>query len=472
LRLARFFGQASVELSIGALVLVSVALTLIEFTFGETATTPRQQAILRGVVWSNDILTLLFIVELSLRFLATPSKRTFFRVYWIDIIAVLPVFRVFRAARAFRLLRLVRLLRMFGVVSRLASHFPYVLRRGAVEYMVVCGLLALTVVFGTGAMLYFEGHRGDSAVADGKTLDLEGSFWFSIYSLFAGEPIPGPPRTVGGRIVTVFVMFMGLTIFAMFTGTVSAFMVERLQGKGVNVAWNELCDHVIICGWNTKAEIIIREFLASSFGERRQIVAVTQWEHEPPLLSDELESRVIFYNEDFTRITVLEHVGIHRASTCIILSDITGGRSEQDADARTILAALTVEKLNPAVYTCAELLNRSYGSHLKMGQVNDYVVSGEYAAYLLAQAAMNRGLMDVFSELLTYQKGNEFYRTALPESWLGRTYLELFSELKTAHNAVLVSVQLANGQMLINPVDHTFSAGEEIVVIAEDELRW
>ncbi len=468
--LARFFSKATVELSIGALVLVSVILTLIEFTFGATATSASQQAILRDLGWANDIITLVFVVELLLRFLATPSKRTFFRVYWIDIIAVLPVFRVFRAAKAFRLLRLVRLLRMFGVVSRLASHFPYVLRRGAVEYMVVCGLLALTVVFGTGAMLYFEGRSADPTVDEAETLDLEGSFWFSIYSLFAGEPIPSPPRTVGGKIVTVFVMFMGLTIFAMFTGTISAFMVERLQGKGASVAWDELRDHVVICGWNSKAEIIIREFLASSFGERRPIVAVTQWEHEPPLLADDLESRVNFYNEDFTRISVLEHVGIHRASTCIILSDMSGGRSEQDADARTILAALTVEKLNPAVYTCAELLNRSYGSHLKMGHVNDYVVSGEYAAYLLAQAAMNRGLMDVFSELLTYQKGNEFYRVTLPDVWVGRSYLELFTELKTTHNAVLVSVQRADGQMLINPKDHQFSSGEEIVVIAEDEL--
>lgn len=471
-KLAGFFASVWVELAVGALVIVSVALTLLEFTIAEATAGQRERVLLDSLIWANDIITAVFVVELTLRYFAASSKRQFFRTYWLDIIAVLPLFRVFRAARAIRLLRLVRLLRMFGVVSRLASHFPYILRRGAVEYLVVCGLLALTIVFGSGAMMFFEGRHAGAAAADGGEFDLQGSLWFSIYSLFAGEPIPGPPRTVGGKIVAVFVMFMGLTIFAMLTGTVSAFMVERLQSEGVKVNWDQLENHVVICGWNSKAEIIIKEFRASSGTEKAPIVVVTQWEHEVPTLSPDTEANVFFYNDDFTRVGALEEVGIHRASTCIIMSDTSGGRTEQDADARTILAALTVEKLNPDVYTCAELLNRSYGSHLKMGHVNDYVVSGEYGAYLLAQAAMNRGLMDVFTELLTYQTGNEFYRLKLPERWVGASYADVFVELKKTRNAVLVSVHTAGGQTLVNPTDHRFQAGDEIVVIAEEEISF
>ena len=44
------------------------------------------------------------------------------------------------------------------------------------------------------------------------------SFWFSLYTLFAGEPIPQAPRTLSGKIVTVFLMFMGLTIFVVARG--------------------------------------------------------------------------------------------------------------------------------------------------------------------------------------------------------------------------------------------------------------
>jgi voltage-gated potassium channel len=225
----------------------------------------------------------------------------------------------------------------------------------------------------------------------------------------------------------------------------------------------------VICGWNSKSEIIVQEYRAVKGSmSNSPIVVIAQLEQE--VSTQELGAKVYFLYDDFTRVAALEKAGIHRARTCIILADTSGGRSEQDADARTILAALTVEKLNPAVYTCAELLNRSYGTHLKMGHVNDYVVSGEYSAYMLAQAAMNRGLMGVFTELLTYQRGNEFYRLSLPAKWHGRTYLELFVDLKKTRNATLVAVHPVEGEMLVNPRDHTFAPGDEVVVIAQDEM--
>jgi hypothetical protein len=78
--------------------------------------------------------------------------------------------------------------------------------------------------------------------------------------------------------------------------------------------------------------------------------------------------------------------------------------------------------------------------------------------------------MDVFSELLSYQKGNEFYRIKLPPRLAGTRYLDLFVELKTSHNAVLVSVHAADGTILINPADHVLCEGDEVVVIAEEEI--
>jgi len=322
-------------------------------------------------------------------------------------------------------------------------------------------------VFGTGAMMLFEGPRGATGQ---QSFDFENSFWFNVYSLFAGEPIPGPPETIGGKIVAVFIMFMGLTIFAMFTGTVSAFMVERLRTEGRIVNWEQLEGHLIVCGWNSKAEIIVREFLASESLEDVPIAIIAQFEGDPPAISAEIRRHVQFLNDDFTRVTALVQAGVHRATTCVIMADTTNGRSEQDADARTILAALTVEKLNPAVYTCAELMNRSYATHLRMGNVNDYVVSGEYGAYLLAQAAMNGGLMGVFSELLTYQHGNKFCRVALPADWHGKKFIDLFVELKERHNTVLIAVHTEAEGMLVNPQSHTFGHGDEIVVIAENEV--
>jgi voltage-gated potassium channel len=106
-----------------------------------------------------------------------------------------------------------------------------------------------------------------------------------------------------------------------------------------------------------------------------------------------------------------------------------------------------------------------------MGGVNDFVVSGEYGAYLLAQASMNRGLMEVYSELLTYEHGNEIYRLAIPDQWIGHSFREAMIELKDRYNAILVGVYSASGKTKLNPKSHLFVEGDEVVVIALDEFQ-
>ena len=517
--LRKFFSQFWVEISIGVLVIVSVALTLIEFTLESQLSKQGSPAMtLLGLMthahlyWievANDVITGIFVIELALRFFAASSKRRFFAEFWLDILATLPLFRVFRSVRALRLLRLVRLVRLLGVMSRLSTHYPYVFRRGALDFMAICGLLSLAVAFGTAAMMQFENGGGmnggnvaagnagggdavpgdvgpgvaggGDAAANANSINtmpvdpgavnpefnLENAFWFSTYTLFAGEPVPSQPKTLMGKIVTVFLMFMGLTIFAIFAGTVSAFMVDRIRVEGRVVEWDELNNHIVICGWTPKTEIIIREYRASKPSRNQAIVVICE------TASDHLDvdlrqlTNVYFVHDDFTKVSALNRAGIPNAATCIVLSDTSCGRSEQDADARTILAALTVEKINENVYTCAELMNRSYATHLDLGKVNEYVVSDEYGAYMMAQAAMNRGLIGVLGELLSYQTGNEFYRAPIPKSWVGENFDAKLSQMKTASNVILVGVHHQNGEAIVNPANYKFEENDEVVVISD-----
>lgn len=262
--LNRFFNRASFELLIGTLVLFSVVLTLVEFWM-ESELTPTSPQIatpwvtltqwhLRVVTLINDYITNLFIAELCLRFAAASSKSAFFAEFWIDILAVIPLFRIFRSARALRLLRIVRLFRLLGVFARLSSHYPRIFRNNVVDFLIVVGMLLIAVVFGTIAITHFEKHAKqnnvpqvklananldplDPATTRDSNFDMQSSFWFSIYTLLAGEPVPAPPKTVSSRIVTVFLMLSGMAIFAIFAGTVSAFMVDRMRTEGRVVEW-------------------------------------------------------------------------------------------------------------------------------------------------------------------------------------------------------------------------------------------
>ena len=112
-----FFRKPAVDACVMVVILLSVVLILIEFYHGLDAQK------LRIVMLANDIITAIFIVELSLRWFAAPSSKAHWREYWIDWISVIPVFRPVRILRFLRALRLLRLFRFGFLAHRFARTF-------------------------------------------------------------------------------------------------------------------------------------------------------------------------------------------------------------------------------------------------------------------------------------------------------------------------------------------------------------
>ena len=300
---------------------------------------------------------MIFVIELVARFRVAPSRRGFFKEYWLDILSVLPLLAAARppvrrrAPRRRRragsprsaLLRIFRLLRLLKIARHRVLLFPRVLRKGAREVFFASGLVMLAVVFASSALVMFERDSNPSL----RTFPQ--AFWFSVYSVIATEPIPGPPQTFGGHVVAVFVIMTGLFTFATVVGTISALVSDRMRSGDLIMDWEDLRDHLIVCGWSRKAEIIIKEYIAAYPDDDRPIVVLAELEGGVPQLRDAASrTRVQFLNDDFTKLEALEKAGVRRAARCILLADTSKGRKERDADARTVLAALTIERLNPA----------------------------------------------------------------------------------------------------------------------------
>ncbi len=167
---------------------------------------------------------------------------------------------------------------------------------------------------------------------------------------------------------------------------------------------------------------------------------------------------------------------IYHASRAILLADTSRPRSDQDRDARTVLAALTMEKLNPTIYTCAQLLDRNNNVQLQAAGVEDVVVADEMAGHLIGNAVRNQGAMDVFAELLTVQVGNQFYRLPLPSTLVGKTFWYAQHHLKEQYDALLVAVERrieGRRQTDINPpMNYELQVGDYVVVIARQCPQW
>jgi voltage-gated potassium channel len=467
-RLERFINHKFTDITVAVLILVSIFFLILETIMERRGPLPYYHA----CVLINDIITAIFIIELSIRLLTYRKKRRFFKSYWLDIIAVIPIMRAFRIIR---FLRLLRIFRMGLLLNRRIFSVSRVFREGVKEYLIVFFIIIMVILTGAMAIRLLE---GDSNPAFGSLLE---TLWWSTMSMISGEPVNAMPGTFWGKLITLVLMLGGLTVFAVFTGVVSAVMVQKLRG-GMNVKeleLEELKNHIIICGWHRSAGLIIEEFQSDKEYRLTPIVLIAEFNTEPQLNYDIVDrDRIYFIKDDYTKIDVLKRAGVEKAKIAFILPDKSIDRSDQDRDARSVLAALIIEKLNKSIFTCVELLNRDNETHLQMAGVEEVIVSDEYSGNIMAAAARNYGIISVLNELFTSKYGNQFYKLEISSSWVGKTVRELYIWLKNQYNAILLAVESKNhnrkasNHTCVNPDNETiFKDGDRIIVISHEKIN-
>lgn len=251
---------------------------------------------------------------------------------------------------------------------------------------------------------------------------------------------------------------------------------------------DDLKDHVIICGWNRSARTLLEELRSPRGGKARSIIILAE---QKPTLSEahENDPSIFFIEGDYTRTDVLEKAGVERASRAILLADKSiATRSDQDRDARTILAAMMIEKVSPGIFTCAELLSRDNIQHLLLAGIEEVVIADDYSGTLLAASSRIRGVTEIADEIFSSQYGNQFYKREIPSAWIDKSFLEVQKLVKEQYDALAVAVERAGGSGLEAnlpgettlrhrtvtnpPADFRLHTGDWLITIATEEPKW
>ncbi|WP_035984551.1 ion transporter [Leptolyngbya sp. KIOST-1] len=445
------------ELVLIGLIVLSALLVLLEI--GSSPGSPGYAQVLH----LQAGLTVIFWLELAARWWLAPSRRRFFQIYWIDLVAVLPFPP---SVPALRLLRLLRLFRASILLNRNLGRFAPALALGLGAQISLLATIGVILLIGALGLYLFEGSQNPDLDSLGKAL------WWSIFMLVGTEPIGGEPETPWGRAITLMLMLGGLTLFAVVTGLVSATMVQRLRSvmDFRPMELEELSDHTVICGWNRNGTHVVEELLLDPDMENHPIVVVAEFTETPEQALQHLNlSNLYFHTADYTRIDVLQGINIVHAARAILLADTSRPRSDQDIDARTVLAALTIEKLNPAVYTCAQLLDRQNDVQLRIAGVDDVIVSSEITSHIIATSARAQGSVEVLAELLTVQVGNQIYKVPVPPSWVDLPFWQAVDRMKQQQDALPIALEVSQPQRrtLVNPpANYRLAPQDKLVVIA------
>lgn len=460
----RFVGGAFFNFFIAVLILFNVTLIFAEFLLPEGEQ-------LNRVIHVNDIITWIFIFELSIRYLVAPNKKIFFSNFWIDIISVLPAFRIFRTFRIFRLLRLLRLTR---AVMILLTQSGWISRKFE-QYFGSFGIL-----FFTALMLILCGTLAQLSVENAHSISLDqflAEVWETTFLFMTGEVIGELPTTQGGKMVSVLVSVAGLVVFAVLVGTISASMTAYFQRKmdAKDLDISDLRNHLIICGWEAMGEIILRELEAVPDVWSQGVVVIAETPMDIAKVSRIKNNRKLFHiRQDFTKVEVLEQAGAKRAKTAIVLADKGENLRPQDRDARTVLAALTLEKLNPSIFTCCELLNETNATHLKIAGVEEIISRISLTAGLFASSVVNQGVTPVLTDLMTHHEGNYLRKLPVPPQCIDKTFIELLEYFKVEFDALVIAVECRDerGKMLqqVNPDAHLkLRSGDMVTVVVKRE---
>ena len=183
-------------------------------------------------------------------------------------------------------------------------------------------------------------------------------------------------------------------------------------------------DHIIICNWTKKSDLLVKELHNPSVEKKRPIIIITENPQDvPDFEEDETYRGIMIVKGNPSNEDSLKRAGIESASTIIILAD---ERLADIADTKTIMTAIAIDHISPDIHVVAEVLSSNNLPFLAYTFVNEIICLELLTERLLAQSCLTPGVSFIFSDLLTQSSDtNEIYVEDIPADYIGRTFQEL-----------------------------------------------
>lgn len=288
----------------------------------------------------------------------------------------------------------------------------------------------------------------------------DNALWYSFVTITTVGYGDLSPVTTGGRIVGIITMIFGIGILGLFTASIASIFITRKMKEDKGMHSFEFENHLIICEWNYRTQDIIHELRLDDRLGTQHIILIAEIESKP--IDDD---NLYFIRGGITEET-LKRANLEKAKTVLILGD---DRLDINArDAKAVLSTLTVESINPDVYSIVELVNSSNVQHCERANADEIIVGSEFSSKLISRAALDHGISNVLSELLSSRYGNDLLKIPVPASMQGQSFIDIFTEMKRSNNSIVLAVQKNKGGTVISnpPLDYPVESDDYLIVIS------
>lgn len=336
---------------------------------------------------------------------------------------------------------------VFEVLKRI---FKRVVRT---EVRILLILALLLLIFGTVGIYFAESAGNDDFQTWGDCL------WWTLVTISTVGYGDKVPISAAGRAIAVFCMIGGPILLISLLGSVGATIYDESRRGVKGMSQIRSKGHIVLCGWDAKAKEIVAELGLSKVLSKWLITIIDDKVDTKPVD----DPKVSFVHGNASEVSILEQANIREAKFAIVLAqDATPA-----ADQRTVLTILAIKNMNPSILSCAELNDENNEGHLRRAGCDVVVTTSTLTAKLLAMSIENPVVNRVIKELVSRVRGNEIYRTKLPQRYIERPFEQSLRELKRSHNVIVIGIE-RDGECLINPVsDFILKTTDFLLVVSE-----
>ncbi|MFD1216442.1 potassium channel protein [Microbulbifer celer] len=310
-----------------------------------------------------------------------------------------------------------------------------------------------TAIYVLGSYVFLAAVGESDIVAPGNFI-----YWLVVTASTVGYGDFSPVTPAGKWVVSLWVIPLGLSLFAMIVTRVGFGVSEFVQRgkKGLRNMSHE--NHTVIVGWNGSRTLRLIELLLSKTnGDAAEIVLCVEADIENPM------PRQI----DFVRVESFSHkesmlrASLDKAARIII---------DNPLDDVTLTTALFCEQMSPDSHKTAYFQDESVGELLRSHCPKIECIPS-VAVELLAKSSLDPGSARLHRQLLDSTYGMTQYSV----EYRGETPLPvgaLFDHFKHNLSATMIGVRHKGEEKIaINPgLDENVSTGDSLYYIAAKRL--
>ena len=297
-------------------------------------------------------------------------------------------------------------------------------------------MICLVVLAGAVAVLAAEYNNPNSLIKD-----FFDALWWSLVTITTVGYGDMVPITFWGRIIGIIFIFLGFTIFSLFTAFIASSFIDKKikERKGLNKITEK--NHILICGWNNSANKILDYISKLDPAEIPNLVLVNELDEGDfsSLQNHYPDLQLKFIKGDFTNQEILLKANIKDAKHIILLFDESKANSTPSDD-RTIIAAHNIAYMKLKGKISIQLHDEKYLPNIRREKISNVVIYDNLGGNLLANSTVNPSIPDFIQEVLRSTDGKGFKEITIPSAFVNKPFEELSKFLRNERDLIILGI--------------------------------